>query len=50
MAARFADNVVVIPSNTTGWQRTKPAGYVMLVDGHTEFHTALNVTNLIWQT
>jgi prepilin-type N-terminal cleavage/methylation domain-containing protein len=46
--ALFADNVLVFPSNPTGWHRTKPAGYVMLVDGHTEFHTALTVTNLIW--
>jgi hypothetical protein len=47
-SALFADNVVVIPSNPTGWHRTKPAGYVMLVDGHTEFHTPLTATNLIW--
>jgi hypothetical protein len=40
--------VLVFPINPTGWHRTKPAGYVMLVDGHTEFHTALTVTNLIW--
>jgi prepilin-type N-terminal cleavage/methylation domain-containing protein len=44
----FADNVVVLPTNPTGWHRARPAGYVMLVDGHTEFHTALTVTNLIW--
>jgi prepilin-type N-terminal cleavage/methylation domain-containing protein len=46
--ALFADNVVVFPSNPTGWHRTRPAGYVMLVDGHTEFHTALTATNLLW--
>ena len=44
----FADNVVVIPQNPKGWHRKAPAGFVMLVDGHTEFHTALTVTNLVW--
>lgn len=44
----FADNVLVIPQNPKGWHRKSPAGYVMLVDGHAEFHTALTVTNLVW--
>ncbi len=44
----FADNVVVFPANPTGWHRQSPAGQVLLVDGHTEFHTAQAVTNLIW--
>lgn len=44
----FADNVVVIPQNPKGWHRKSPAGFVMLVDGHTEFHTAVTVTNLVW--
>ena len=44
----FADNVVVFPSNPKGWHRQQPAGNVSLVDGHTEFFTALNVTNLVW--
>ena len=44
----FADNVLVFPQNPKGWHRQSPAGYVMLVDGHSEFHTALTVTNLIW--
>src|SRR5690242_3810149 len=44
----FADNVVIIPQNPTGWHRKNPAGFVMLVDGHTEFHTAVTVTNLVW--
>jgi prepilin-type N-terminal cleavage/methylation domain-containing protein len=44
----FADNVVVIPQNPKGWHRKSPAGYVMLVDGHIEFHTAVTVTNLVW--
>jgi prepilin-type N-terminal cleavage/methylation domain-containing protein len=44
----FADNVVIYPSNPTGWHRQRPAGNVLLVDGHEEFHTALTVTNLIW--
>ena len=44
----FTDNVEVFPGNPTGWHRTTPAGNVLLVDGHTESHTALTVTNLIW--
>ena len=44
----FADNVLVFPDNPKGWHKTKPAGYVMLADGHTEPQTALTVTNLIW--
>jgi prepilin-type N-terminal cleavage/methylation domain-containing protein len=46
--ALFADNVVVLPTNPTGWHKTRPAGYVICVDGHTEFHTSQTVTNLIW--
>lgn len=44
----FADNVLVFADNPSGWHRKKPAGHVILVDGHTEFHTAITVTNLIW--
>ena len=44
----FADNVVIFPSNPTGWHRRTPAGNVQLVDGHVEFQTAQAVTNLIW--
>lgn len=44
----FGDNVIVFPDNPTGWHRPTPAGNVLLVDGHSEFHTALNVTNLLW--
>jgi prepilin-type N-terminal cleavage/methylation domain-containing protein len=44
----FCDNVLVIPQNPKGWHRKSPAGFVMLVDGHSEFHTALSVTNLVW--
>jgi prepilin-type N-terminal cleavage/methylation domain-containing protein len=44
----FADNVVVLPQNPTGWHRKSPAGNVMLVDGHAEFHGWQTVTNLIW--
>jgi prepilin-type N-terminal cleavage/methylation domain-containing protein len=44
----FADNVLVFPQNPKGWHKRSPAGYAMLVDGHTEFQTALTVTNLIW--
>lgn len=44
----FADNVLVFPNNPKGWHKTKPAGYVMLVDGHTEAQSALTVTNLLW--
>jgi prepilin-type N-terminal cleavage/methylation domain-containing protein len=44
----FADNVVVYPTNPTGWHRRTPAGNVLLVDSHAEAHTAQSVTNLIW--
>jgi prepilin-type N-terminal cleavage/methylation domain-containing protein len=44
----FADNVLVFPNNPTGWHRKAPAGQVLMVDGHTEVHAALTVTNLIW--
>jgi prepilin-type processing-associated H-X9-DG protein len=44
----FADSVVIVPQNPKGWHRKAPAGNVMLVDGHVEFHTALTVTNLVW--
>ena len=44
----FADNVLMFPTNPTGWHRQRPAGNVMLVDGHVEFHTAQSVTNLLW--
>ena len=44
----FADNVLVFPANPTGWHRQTPAGQMLLVDGHTEFHTARSVTNMVW--
>ena len=44
----FADNVVVFPANPSGWHRRTPAGNTLLVDTHVEFHTAQNVTNLVW--
>jgi len=44
----FADNVLIYPQNPTGWHKKSPAGNTLLVDAHVEFHTALNVTNLVW--
>ena len=44
----FADNVVVFPQNPKGWHKQAPAGYVLFVDGHSEFQTAQTVTNLLW--
>jgi prepilin-type N-terminal cleavage/methylation domain-containing protein/prepilin-type processing-associated H-X9-DG protein len=44
----FADNVLMYPSNPTGWHDQKPAGNVLLVDGHVEAHTAANVVDLVW--
>jgi prepilin-type N-terminal cleavage/methylation domain-containing protein/prepilin-type processing-associated H-X9-DG protein len=44
----FADGHIIYPNNPAGWHKDKPAGNVLLVDGHAEFRTALNVTNLIW--
>ncbi len=44
----FADNVLVFPDNPTGWHRKTPAGQMLLVDGHAEFHTARSATNMVW--
>ena len=44
----FADNVLMFPTNPTGWHRQRPAGNVMLVHGHVEFHTTQSVINLLW--
>lgn len=44
----FADNVVVFPGNPSGWHRETPAGNVVFVDAHAEFHTFQSVSNLIW--
>jgi len=44
----FADNIVALPNEPKGWHGPRPAGNVVLADGHTEFHTATSVTNLIW--
>ncbi len=44
----FADNVLIYPQNPTGWHEQSPAGNTLLVDAHVEFHTAVNVTNLVW--
>jgi len=44
----FADNVLVYPTNPTGWHKPRPAGNVIFVDAHVEFQTAITVTNLIW--
>jgi prepilin-type N-terminal cleavage/methylation domain-containing protein len=44
----FADNVLIYPQNPTGWHKKTPAGNTLLVDSHVEFHTAMNVTNLVW--
>jgi hypothetical protein len=44
----FVDNVVMFPANPTGWHRCNPAGNVLLVDSHAEFHTALSVTHIVW--
>jgi hypothetical protein len=44
----FADNVLMFPQNPKGWHKKSPAGFVLLVDGHTEFQSAQSVTNLVW--
>ena len=44
----FADAILALPGEPYGWHRTKPAGNVVAMDGHTESHTALSVTNMIW--
>jgi len=44
----FTDAVLTHTANQRGWHSDKPAGNVLLADGHGEFRTALAVTNLIW--
>ncbi|EEF58557.1 prepilin-type N-terminal cleavage/methylation domain-containing protein [Pedosphaera parvula] len=44
----FADGQIIYPSNPSGWHKEKPAGNVLLVDGHAEFRTAVTVTNFVW--
>ena len=44
----FADCILALPGEPYGWHRTRPAGNVVAMDGHTEPHTALSVTNMIW--
>ena len=44
----FADAILATPGEPFGWHRTRPAGNVVAMDGHTEAHTALSVTNMIW--
>lgn len=44
----FTDNILVFPTDPKGWHRERPAGNVMLLDGHSDFYTALAVTNLVW--
>jgi len=39
---------MAFPDNPAGWKRAKAAGYVVLLDGHTEARNAMSVTNLIW--
>ena len=47
MTPVFADGILPF-INEKGWHRDQSAGNILLADGHGEFHTALNATNLIW--
>lgn len=44
----FADNVVAIDNNPTGWHRPIPAGNVYFLDNHIEFHTSMSAEMLNW--
>ncbi len=44
----FADNIVAFPTETHGWHKPIPAGNVAMLDGHEQFMTALQVTNMVW--
>jgi prepilin-type N-terminal cleavage/methylation domain-containing protein len=44
----FADCILALPSDPSGWHRPKPAGNVAAMDGHVESQTAVTVTNMIW--
>jgi prepilin-type N-terminal cleavage/methylation domain-containing protein len=36
------------PAGSKGWHRPGPAGYILFVDTHSEFKTALQTYDLIW--
>ena len=44
----FADGILPFTAEAIGWHREKPAGNVILADGHGEFQTAQNAVSLIW--
>jgi len=46
--ALFGDNIIALPAEAKGWHRQHPAGNLTLVDGHSEFFTAVTATNLVW--
>jgi prepilin-type N-terminal cleavage/methylation domain-containing protein len=46
--AMFSDGILPFPNELYGWHKDKPAGNIILADGHADFRTALTVTNYIW--
>ena len=45
----FADHVLYYLGGTEGWHKPQqPSGYVALLDGHVEGHTAASVRQLVW--
>ncbi|MCX6923598.1 MAG: prepilin-type N-terminal cleavage/methylation domain-containing protein [Verrucomicrobia bacterium] len=44
----FGDNILAFPKEARGWHKPQPAGNLVMLDGHSEFSTALNATNLVW--
>jgi prepilin-type N-terminal cleavage/methylation domain-containing protein len=43
--AMFSDAILALPGEPFGWHKDKPAGNIILADGHGDFRTALSVTN-----
>ncbi|HVM50898.1 MAG TPA: prepilin-type N-terminal cleavage/methylation domain-containing protein [Candidatus Acidoferrum sp.] len=44
----FADGTIAFPTDPHGWHGAQPAGNVLMLDGHCQFFTALQATNLVW--
>ncbi|MDB6029615.1 MAG: hypothetical protein JWM68_5838 [Verrucomicrobiales bacterium] len=46
--AVFSDGILPLTSEPIGWHRERPAGNIILADGHGEFQTTQNALALIW--
>jgi prepilin-type N-terminal cleavage/methylation domain-containing protein/prepilin-type processing-associated H-X9-DG protein len=44
----FGCGILVYPTDSRGWHRTKPAGNILFADNHVAFYQATAATNLNW--